>query len=131
MSAKDAEAIRRLVAEWHRATAAGDVDAVLPLMAEDVVFLTAGRPPMRGRSIFEQGMRTLLGSYRVESTGDVREIEVSGDLAYCWTQLTVRITALAGGSLHERSGHALTVLRRQQDGSWVVVRDANLLPPPS
>jgi uncharacterized protein (TIGR02246 family) len=41
------QAIRELVARWHRATAAGDVDTVLGLMSEDVVFLVAGRPPMK------------------------------------------------------------------------------------
>jgi uncharacterized protein (TIGR02246 family) len=38
----DEQAIRDLVASWHRATAAGDVDAVLALMADDVIFLVAG-----------------------------------------------------------------------------------------
>ena len=33
------QAIRRLVAQWHSATAAGDVETVLGSMAEDVVFL--------------------------------------------------------------------------------------------
>ena len=41
----DEQAIRNLVEQWHRATAAGDVDTVLGLMAEDVVFLMAGKPP--------------------------------------------------------------------------------------
>ena len=53
----DEQAIRNLVEQWHRATAAGDVDTVLRLMAEDVVFLMAGKPPMKGRSTFEQGLR--------------------------------------------------------------------------
>lgn len=128
---RDERAIRDLVALWHRATAAGDVDAVLGLMAEDVVFLVAGQPPLRGRRPFEQGLRTLLQSHRVESTGDVQEVQVSGDLAYCWTLLTVCITPLSGAGSNERSGSALSVLRRQANGSWVVARDANLLPPAS
>ena len=41
----DEQAVRNLVASWHRATAAGDVDAVLALMADDVIFLVAGQPP--------------------------------------------------------------------------------------
>ena len=40
----DERAIRYLVALWHSATAAGDVDTVLGLMDEDVVFLVAGQP---------------------------------------------------------------------------------------
>ena len=85
----DEQAIRNLVEQWHRATAAGDVDTVLRLMAEDVVFLMAGKPPMKGRSTFEQGLRGLLTSHRVDSRGEVQEVEVSDDLAYCWTLLTV------------------------------------------
>jgi uncharacterized protein (TIGR02246 family) len=43
----DEQSIRDLIATWHRATAAGHVEAVLQLMAEDVVFLIAGQPPPR------------------------------------------------------------------------------------
>jgi uncharacterized protein (TIGR02246 family) len=123
----DEQAIRDLVAQWHRATAAGDVEAVLRLMAEDVVFLVAGQPPMRGRSSFEQGLRRLLASHNVESTGEVQEIETSGNLAYCWSMLNVRITSREGGSPMVRSGSALSILRKHADGQWLVIRDANLL----
>jgi uncharacterized protein (TIGR02246 family) len=74
----DEQSIRNLVAQWHRATAAGDVDAVLGLMSEDVVFLVAGRPPMRGRGAFEKGLRAVLKTHRIESSGDIREIQVCG-----------------------------------------------------
>jgi uncharacterized protein (TIGR02246 family) len=123
----DEQAIRDVVATWHRATAAGEVETVLKLMAEDVVFLVAGHPPMRGRSAFERGLGSLLTQHRIESTGDVQEIEISGDLAYCWTVLTVRVTPMAGGNPTVRTGNALSILRKQSNGSWVVVRDANML----
>jgi uncharacterized protein (TIGR02246 family) len=96
-------------------------------MAEDVVFLAVGRPPMRGRDSFESGLRKLLTTHRVESTGQVQEVEVSGDLAYCWTDLTVRIVSQSDGNAATRSGSALSILRRQASGAWVMVRDANLL----
>jgi len=125
----DEQAIRDLVSLWHRATAAGDVDTVLRLMSEDVVFLVAGGAPMRGRSAFEAGLRALLATHRIESSGQVQEVDVSGDLAYCWTELTVRIVPRSGGGAPTRCGPALSVLRRQPGGAWVVIRDANLLPP--
>jgi uncharacterized protein (TIGR02246 family) len=124
---RDQQAIREVLALWHRATAAGDVNTVLKLMAEDVVFLVAGHPPMRGRAAFEQGLRTLLAQHQIESTGEIQEVEVSGDLAYAWSMLTVRIVPLAGGNATIRTGNALSILRKQEDGSWLVVRDANLL----
>jgi uncharacterized protein (TIGR02246 family) len=127
----DEQAIRNLVAQWHSATAAGDVEAVLRLMAEDVVFLVAGHPPMKGRSTFEKGLRGLLASHRVESTSEVQEIEISGNLAYCWSVLNVRITPNTGSNVVVRSGSAISLLRKQTNGSWLVVRDANLLAPVS
>jgi len=123
----DEQAIRNLVAQWHRATAAGDVEAVLRLMAEDAVFLVAGQAPMKGRSAFEKGLRSLLASHDIQSTGEVQEVETSGDLAYCWTVLNVRITPKVGGKPVVRSGSALSILRRHADGRWLVIRDANLL----
>jgi uncharacterized protein (TIGR02246 family) len=103
----DEQAIRDLVASWHRATAAGDVETVLTLMAEDVVFLVAGHPPTRGRNSFERGLRGVLSQNRIESTCEIQEIAVSGDLAYCWTALTVRIVPIASGTATVRTGNAL------------------------
>ena len=123
----DEQAIRRLVAEWHSATAVGDVETILNLMAADVVFLVPGQPPMRGRDAFEKGLREILKAHRIESAGDIQEVHVSGDLGYCWSVLTVRITPLAGGSAVVRKGSALSILCKQTDGKWVVVRDANML----
>jgi uncharacterized protein (TIGR02246 family) len=126
----DERRIRDLIAQWHRATAAGNVDAILRLMSEDVVFLVPGKPPMQGRDQFEKGLRGLLKSHRIESSGKIEEVRVAGDLAYSWTTLTVRITPLSGGDGTERSGSALSVFRKQANGtSWLLVRDANLLPP--
>ncbi|HXE38858.1 MAG TPA: SgcJ/EcaC family oxidoreductase [Azonexus sp.] len=123
----DERAIRDVVSRWHSATAAGNIAAVLSLMAEDVVFLVAGQAPMKGRSAFERGLRDLLASCRIDSSSNIQEIEVSGKLAYCWNVLHVEITPLAGGDKVVRSGNVLSIFRKQDDDAWVVWRDANLL----
>ncbi|HVY08357.1 MAG TPA: SgcJ/EcaC family oxidoreductase [Burkholderiales bacterium] len=126
----DEQAIRKVVSDWHEATARGDVETILGLMAEDVVFLTPGQLPMTGRALFEAGLRELLKTHRIESSDDVREVVVSGDLAYGLTHLTVRVIPLSGGKAHARSGEALSIFRRQPDGGWILVRDANMMLPP-
>jgi uncharacterized protein (TIGR02246 family) len=126
----DERRIRDLIATWHRETAAGNVNAVLRLMSEDVVFLLPGKPPIQGRAAFEKGLRELLQSHRIESSGKIEEVRVAGDLAYSWTTLSVRVRPLSGGEGVERSGSALSIFRKQANGvSWLLVRDANLLPP--
>jgi hypothetical protein len=39
----------------------------------------------------------------------------------------VRVIPLAGGDPAVRAGNALSILRKQPEGSWVLVRDANML----
>jgi uncharacterized protein (TIGR02246 family) len=41
----DTQAIRDVQTRWIEATIAGDLEALRPLMADDIVFLTPGRPP--------------------------------------------------------------------------------------
>jgi uncharacterized protein (TIGR02246 family) len=125
----DEKAIREVIRRWHEATAAGRVEDVLPLMHEDVVFLVAGKPPMRGRAAFEKGLRTLLAGHRIHSSGDVVEVEVAGDLAYTLTRLAISVTPLQGGKANAYAANALSIFRRQPDGRWVMVRDANLIAP--
>jgi uncharacterized protein (TIGR02246 family) len=126
---RDEQAIRSLVATWLEASARGDLDRVLRLMAEDVVFLTCGRPPMRGRDAFAAASRAMEGSSRVEGSAEVQEVRVFGDWAYSWTHLTLTVHPAGGGPPKRLSGPALSVLRRQADDSWVIYRDANMVGP--
>jgi len=123
----DEQAIRDLISTWMRASAEGDLQTVLGLMAEDVVFLVPGHPPMRGREAFAASFQGL-GQARIEGKSEIQEIQVSGSLAYCWAHLTVTMTP-PGGAPMRRSGPTLSILRKQPDGAWQLFRDANLLTP--
>jgi uncharacterized protein (TIGR02246 family) len=124
----DEEAIRRVVATWHEATAAGEISRILPLMGEDVVFLVPGGQPMRGRRQFQENLAKLLQDHTIRSTGEIQELRISGDMAYCWTVLSVTVTPRQGPP-NRRTGHTLSVFRKQSDGAWVLARDANMLAP--
>jgi hypothetical protein len=119
----DELAIRNLVETWCRATEAGDVDALAPLMADDMVFLTAGREPF-GKREFLAGPRPAAGQVSVRA--DVKEIQVSGDLGYCWLQLEVSMAAIDSGASRRFSGHSIGIYRRE-GGRWVLARDANFV----
>ena len=125
--AQDEQQIREVIANWMRATAAGDLPQVLSLMAEDVVFLLPGQPPMRGRDAFAAGFRAALQHVHIEGISDIQEIRVSGDQAFCWNHLSLTITPLQGGSPKRREGFTFSVFRKETDGRWRLFRDANLL----
>jgi uncharacterized protein (TIGR02246 family) len=94
-----------------------------------VVFLIAGQPPMRGREAFAASFAGWQGKFSLETDCEIQEIQVSGNLAYSWTRLSVTMTPVAGGPANRRSGNTLTVLRKNADGNWQIFRDANLLAP--
>jgi len=125
----DEAAIRSLIATWLDASSRGDLDRVLELMAEDVVFLGPGRPPMRGREAFAAATRAAEGHSRMEGRAEVQEVRVLGDWAYSWTQLSVTIHPVAGGIPARLEGPVLSVLRKTGPGRWVIFRDANMLAP--
>jgi uncharacterized protein (TIGR02246 family) len=125
----DEQAIRELIATWLRATHDGEVDTVLELMAPDVVFLMAGQPPMVGKDTFAQGLRKVLADHAIDSHSTVDEVEVSGDMAYCRTSLTINITSKHGQLPLQRTGHTLSILRKGADGKWRLTRDANMMGP--
>jgi uncharacterized protein (TIGR02246 family) len=120
----DERAIREVIATWLRASAEGDAETVLGLMADDVVFFVAGRPPF-GKEAFAVAQQGL-GNAKIEATSHVREVRVSGDWAFCSTDLTVVMTP-QGGTPVRRSGNTLSVFQRLPGGRWVLARDANLL----
>lgn len=125
----DEEQIRDLITTWMTATREGDVDTVLSLMTDDVVFLVPGRPPMR-KDEFASSARAQAGGAAPKFDGhsEIQEVQVSGDWAFLWTRLTVIATPPDGSPPVERAGHTLTVLRRE-NGKWLLARDANLLAP--
>jgi uncharacterized protein (TIGR02246 family) len=143
---QEKQKIREVIAEWSRASADGDLDRILNLMAEDVIFLMPGQPPMRGRDTYAAAFRSAIGKVRIEATGDIQEIHIAGDYAFCWSQLTVTVTPTTAGLPERlsvfskefvrnaplqwttrRAGSVLSIFRREPDGRWVLFRDANML----
>lgn len=123
----DEEQIRALVETWHAATKSGDVDAVLSLMTDDVVFLAPGREPM-GKSEFATMSKGPAGSVRpnFEINAVILEIQVTGDVAFMRTHMDVKVLPSGAQEPIHRTGQTLSVLRKN-GGQWRVARDANLL----
>jgi len=125
---EDERKIRDLLAVWEAATAAGDLPALLGLLADDIEFRIAGRRPL-GKHGFAASFTAMLASNRVEAVSEPREVLIRGNLAYLSPNLRVTVTPLAGGTPRQTAGNALTVLRRNTSGTWLIASDANLLAP--
>jgi uncharacterized protein (TIGR02246 family) len=124
---QEKQKIGDVMATWMRATIDGDLETVLTLMHDDVVFLLPGRPVMRGREAFAAASRPTLGKVRFEGKLEIQEIRIAGEFAYCWSYLAVTVTPLDGGASKQRAGNILSIFHKQPDGHWLLYRDANLL----
>lgn len=120
----DEQAIRQVIETWMRASREGDTQTVLSLMTEDVVFMVPGRPPF-GREAFQQASNAMAGM-RLEGTTDVVELQVQGDWAFSRNHIDLVMTPPEGEPVR-RSGYTLTLYRKEADGRWRLMRDANLL----
>ena len=125
----DEQEIRQLVSTWMAASKAGDVDTVLSLMADDVVFLMPGQPVMQ-KGDFAVAARAQSGQEapQFDGTSEIQEIRILGDWAFMWTKLTIVVTPPGGVQPMTRAGHTLSILNKQS-GKWVLARDANMLVP--
>src|SRR5262244_1274869 len=124
----DEQEIRGLVSTWMAATKAGDVETVLSLMADDVVFLVPGQPVMRKAdfAVAARAAQSDQEALQFDGTSEIQEIKILGDWAFMWTKLTVVVTPPGDAPSISREGHTLSIIRKQ-NGKWVLARDANML----
>jgi uncharacterized protein (TIGR02246 family) len=121
----DEQAIRKLIDDWMQASARGDLAKVLSMMSDDVIFMTAGREPFGKKEFAAQSAG--LQDIKIEGVAKPVEIKVLGDWAYLRNHITVTMTPKGGQSM-KRAGYTLTILNRKPDGTWMITRDANLMP---
>jgi uncharacterized protein (TIGR02246 family) len=120
----DERAIRAVVDEWFAATRAGNVDAVLDLMTDDVVFMVPGQEPF-GKEAYAAASRGM-ANVAIEGTNEIVELRVLGEWAYLRNRIDLTVTPPSGAAVR-RSGYTLTIMRKERDGRWRLARDANLL----
>jgi len=122
----DEKAIREFIDKWMAASRSGDLDTVLSLMTDDVVFMVPGKEPF-GKETFAKTSREMANA-TIDGTSEIQELKVLGDWAWLRNRLRITITPPNGEPMIQ-SGYTLTILRKNSSGSWLLARDANLLTP--
>jgi len=123
MNADESE-IRELIDKWMSATKAGDIETVLSLMTDDVVFIVAGAPPFGKKEFKANSEQHASKSLEFEGHSEILELKVLVDHAYVINRLSV--TMNEPGGRNTRAGYTLTIFRKD-NGKWLLARDANLL----
>ena len=124
----DERAIREVHSIWTNAVNAGDLDRLLTLMADDVVFLNPGQA-LFGRDGFSAVFAAAHQQVRIRCSSELEEVVVVGEIAYTRARDTLSVSPIAGGEATQLAGHHITIWRKQPEGRWLLARDVHTLAP--
>ena len=108
--------------EWSKVAASGDMNAALAFFADDALMLAESQPPVRGKAAIRDYLAasSKIPGFRIE--WEPLEGMVSGDLGYLIERTKVTMTGPQGRPV-VLNQQALTVWRKQADGTWKNVVD--------
>lgn len=120
----DIQAINRIYEQWDEAENAGDANALVFLVTDDVIWMEPNNPVIVGK----EALRELLeSSYETHSMKDmktvVEEIRLAGDWAYVRSSYCTFRIPKDGSDTVNRIGRIVDICERQEDGSWKIARD--------
>lgn len=101
-----------------------NLDSLLGMLTDDVVFMAPNSPVMEGKQALIPWLEGYLAAYQTHWAKTVDEFVVSGEWAferYSWKSTD---TSLEDGSVFEDTGWGLVIYQRDADGKWRVARDA-------
>ena len=101
-----------------------NLESLLGMLTEDVVFLSAHEPVMVGKAAVRPWLEAYLKAYKTHWDKPVQEFVVNGDWAFERYSYTSTDTPMAGGNLVTDTGWGLVIYHRDADGKWRVARDA-------
>jgi ketosteroid isomerase-like protein len=124
-SAADGDAAAHQAHEAYvTAINSNDLDTLLAMLSEDVVFLSAHEPVMVGKAAVRPWLEEYLKAFKTHWDKPVKEFVVSGDWAFERYSYRSTDTPRAGGPVVTDTGWGLVVYHHDADGKWRVARDA-------
>jgi uncharacterized protein (TIGR02246 family) len=115
----DVQAIKKSMGDFEKAVNAGDAGAVAALMTDKTVWADANVPVEVGTEAIRSQWQAFFGQFKLEFSGPVEDVRITGDLAVARGTWTMKATPKAQGeSGFSDSGSWIVVFARQNDGSW-------------
>lgn len=110
--------------EYVKAINSNDLEMLLGMLTDDVVFMAPNEKPYVGKEALKPWLEGYLAAYKTHWDKPVEEFVVSGEWAFERYSYTSTDTPLAGGDPIVGTGWGFVVYHRDADGKWRVARDA-------
>ncbi len=127
VSTADAEAVKQAFATFNADIVAKNVDAIKAHYASDAVMIIPGQAPFAGIDAITADYT----AYAADPAGkyapgaETTTISPGGDMAYGEVNYQTTFTNPKTKAVETQDRYNLTVYKKQQDGSWKIVRDVN------
>jgi uncharacterized protein (TIGR02246 family) len=129
---KEAEGdkVMQVSKEWSQIIATKDIDKIVSYWTDDAFLMQEGRPPLKGKQAIRQMVEESFKIPGFSISWQPQSVEVSdnGDMAYMIENAQVSFTDSTGKAI-TINNKAVTVWRKQADGSWKNVVDISTADP--
>lgn len=125
VAALDTAAIARELHEsYENAINSNNLDSLLSMLTDDVVYLSPHEPAVVGKAAVRSWGEAYLGAYRIHWDKTTVEFRLAGDWAIERYAYKESDQPKAGGPLLTDTGKGLNIYHHDADGKWRVARDA-------
>src|SRR5437588_762414 len=124
----DEQAIREVQSTWIDAVNAGELDRLLAMVTDDVVFLNPGDEGL-GLDGFSAKFSAAHRQLRICCVSELEDVVIVGEVAYTRSRDSLSVSPLAGGEENRLAGGRMTIYRKQPGGGWRLAGDAHWLAP--
>jgi ketosteroid isomerase-like protein len=111
-------------AAYVKAINSNNVDSLLAMLTEDVVFLSPHEPVLVGKKALRPWAEAYLGAFRIHWDKTSLEFVVAGEWAFERYAYKSTDTSKSGGAVTKDTGKGLVIYHHDPDGKWRVARDA-------
>jgi uncharacterized protein (TIGR02246 family) len=124
LSVEDVAAIKTLHDAYVQAVLAGGLEATVKFYAEDAILIAKG-PIIQGREAFKKSLEGLSKASATITAFNLALAEIDGrdDLAFVRGTVSMSMTSKGAPEPIQFTGKFLEILRKQEDGSWLIARD--------
>ena len=115
---EEVEAIGKLIKEASRTWNEGDFEGYMALIDDDAMFLPPNAPTFGGLETIRSKYSASFEQLTFDVTISTEEIHVCGDLAFSRTTWVGSMNPKDGGEPIVFNNKAISIYKRQSDGSW-------------